>query len=61
MDPTSATFIVRLTATGNDAWSVVVERVKTGEKFRLDDLDAIGNLIARIVSGQDPDTVRAKP
>ncbi|MBI3372059.1 MAG: hypothetical protein HY017_09930 [Betaproteobacteria bacterium] len=52
MDPLAATFIVRLAPTGSGAWTAVVEQVKTGKKFRVSDIDAIGTLIAEIVAGK---------
>ncbi|MGH8766059.1 MAG: hypothetical protein ACRET8_10115 [Burkholderiales bacterium] len=55
MDQLAATFIVRLAPTDSGAWTAVVERVKTGEKYRVGDLAGIGALIARIASGQEAD------
>ncbi len=49
MKQVATTFIVRLSPSGSGGWSAVVERVKTGEKFRVGDLEGIGALIARIV------------
>jgi hypothetical protein len=53
MDRLSATFIVRLSPTGKGGWTAVVERVKTGEKFRVRDIDSIGTLIASVVADMD--------
>ncbi len=53
MNQMAATFIVRLAQKDSGDWTAVVERVKTGEKFRVSDLDGIGALIARLASGQD--------
>ncbi len=55
MDRQPATFIVRLSPTDIHSWTAVVERVKTGEKFRVADIDAIGKLIARIVEEKGGD------
>jgi len=52
MTLSAATFIVRVIPTDSDTWTAVVERVKTGEKFRVSDIDAIGTLIAKIVAGK---------
>lgn len=43
------TFIVRLTRPTADTWAVVIERVRTREKRRVDDVEAIGRVIARMV------------
>ncbi len=62
MDQSVATFIVRIAPRDSGAWSAVIERVQTGEKFRVGDLEGIGALIARIVSGQDTaDPARSGP
>jgi hypothetical protein len=53
MDQRAATFIVRLSPTGKGAWTAVVERVKTGEKFRVRDIGSIGTLIASVVADMD--------
>lgn len=52
MDKLAATFIVRLAPTDTGTWTAVVERVKTGEKYRVSDFDAIGTLMAKIVAGK---------
>jgi len=48
------TFVVRLARSAEKGWTGVVERVRTGEKYRVDDLESIGALIAGIVEGQVP-------
>jgi len=53
MDQVPATFIVRLSPAGKGAWTAVVERVKTGEKFRVRDIDSIGTLIASVMADKD--------
>jgi hypothetical protein len=50
MNQVATTFIVRLAPTDSGDWTAVVERVKTGEKFRVSDLGGIGVLIARLVA-----------
>lgn len=59
MDKSSATFVVRLARTAQGAWTAVVERVRTGEKYRVKDIEAIGALIAGLVGGKtlQPDDV----
>lgn len=54
MDVLAATFIVRLDRSDSGAWSGVVERVRTGEKRRVGDLDAIGRVIDQMTSTEDP-------
>jgi hypothetical protein len=41
-----ATFVVRLSRAGGRRLGGVVERVRTGEKVRFDELDALGAVIA---------------
>jgi hypothetical protein len=41
-----ATFVVRLSRAGGGRLGGVVERVRTGEKVRFDELDALGAVIA---------------
>jgi hypothetical protein len=41
-----ATFVVRLSRAGGGSLGGVVERVRTGEKVRFDELDALGAVIA---------------
>lgn len=50
MNQVAATFIVRVASRNSGDWTAVVERVKTGEKFRVGELEEIGVLIAKIVS-----------
>jgi hypothetical protein len=47
------TFVVRLTRTEDGRASGVVERVKTGEKARFQDMKAIVAVIARMLSDRD--------
>jgi len=54
MDLSSATFIVRLDRTGSGPWTGVIERVRTGEKRRISDLEAIGQVIAQMASTESP-------
>ena len=54
MDSSAVTLIVRLARSGEGGWTGVVERVRTGEKYRVGDLEAIGTLISRIVEQQVP-------
>jgi hypothetical protein len=49
MDVIAATFIVRLDRSGSRPWTGVVERVRTGEKRRVEDIEALGRLIAQMV------------
>lgn len=53
MDFLAATFIVRLEQSGSGPWTGVVERVGTGEKRRVGDLEAIGQLISQMVSEEN--------
>ena len=53
MNQLAATFIVRVASRESGVWTAVIERVKTGEKFRVGDLAEIGALIAQIVAKQD--------
>jgi hypothetical protein len=46
----AATFIVRLDRSDSETWSGVVERVRTGEKRRVADIEAIGRVIAQMAS-----------
>jgi hypothetical protein len=46
---TSITFVVRAARDPNGRLSGVIERVRTGEKRRFEDPDAIGRLIERMV------------
>lgn len=41
-----ATFVVRLSRAGGGRFGGVVERVRTGEKVRFGELDALGAVIA---------------
>jgi hypothetical protein len=50
----SATFVVRLARSRQGRWAGVVERVRTGEKYRVKDIEAIGPLIAKIVEETRP-------
>jgi hypothetical protein len=45
----AATFIVRLDRSGARPWTGVVECVRTGEKRRVVDIEALGRLIAQMV------------
>jgi hypothetical protein len=54
MDLFSATFIVRLDRSGSGPWSGVVERVRTGEKRRVGDIETIGQVIAQMASTEGP-------
>jgi len=54
MDQFSATFIVRLDRTGSGPWTGVIERVRTGEKRRVSDLEEIGQVIAQMASTESP-------
>ncbi len=54
MDLVAATFIVRLDRSDSGSWSGVVERVRTGEKRRVGDLEAIGRVIEQMTSAEDP-------
>ena len=51
------TFVVRLSRDDTGRLTGVVERVRTGEKARVDDLDAIGRAIAQMMPADptDPD------
>lgn len=53
MEQLATTFIVRVSSTGKGGWTAVVERAKTGEKFYVRDIDAIGELLARAVADAD--------
>lgn len=59
MDESSATFVVRLARAAQGGWTAVVERVRTGEKYRVKDIEAIGGLIAGLLGGKTraPDDV----
>lgn len=46
---TSVTFVVRAARDPRGRLAGVIERVRTGEKRRFDDPDAIGRLIERMV------------
>ena len=50
MDLLAATFIVRLDKSESSPWTGVVERVRTGEKRRIGDIEAIGQVIAQMVA-----------
>lgn len=50
MERSSATFIVRLEQSGSGPWTGIVERVGTGEKRRVGDIEALGRLIAQMVA-----------
>ncbi len=54
MDLVAATFIVRLDRSESGSWTGVVERVRTGEKRRVGDLEAIGRVIEQMTSMEDP-------
>lgn len=54
MDLVAATFIVRLDRSDSGSWTGVVERVRTGEKRRVGDLEAIGRVIEQMTSAEDP-------
>jgi hypothetical protein len=47
-------FIVRLTRDEDGGLSGVVERVRTGEKHRVHEVEAIGPLIARLAREESP-------
>lgn len=49
--PGVVTFIVRLVAEGDGRMAGVVERVRSGEKRRFRDIEAIGPLIAAMLQG----------
>jgi hypothetical protein len=53
-----ATFVVRLSRTGGRL-AGVVERVRTGEKARFDELDALGALIAGMLAPHERGPVTA--
>ncbi len=57
MNQLTATFIVRVASRNSGDWMAVVERVKTGEKFRVGELEEIGVLIAKIVAEEGGGTV----
>jgi len=48
-DPSPMTFIVRVTAADDGAFRGVVERPRTGEKQRFQNLEALGGLIALMI------------
>lgn len=50
---TGVTFVVRATRDANGRLAGVIERVRTGEKRRFEDPDAIGRLIERMVDDED--------
>lgn len=47
-----ASFVVRVSRDGAGRLSGVVERVRTGEKRRFQDLDAVSRLIARMLDDE---------
>jgi hypothetical protein len=52
-----ATFVVRLSRVAGGRLSGVVERVRTGEKARFNELDALGAVIARMLDHhREPET-----
>ena len=53
----SITFIVRVRFGERNRVSGIVERVKTGEKHRFDEAEAIGLLIADMVRHEARDTL----
>lgn len=50
MDLVAATFIVRLDRSESKPWAGVVERVRTGEKRRVEDIGAIAQVIEQMVA-----------
>ena len=52
------TFVVRLSRDDAGRLTGVVERVRTGEKARVDAFDAIGHAIARMVAVDGRDNAR---
>jgi hypothetical protein len=55
----SVTFVIRAARAANGRLAGVIERVRTGEKHRFEDPEAIGRLIERMVD--DEDGRRARP
>jgi hypothetical protein len=54
MDKSSATFVVRLARSAQGGWTGVVERVRTGEKHRVKDIEAVSDLITKLLEGENP-------
>ena len=54
MDSRATTFVVRLTRSADGDWTGVIERVRTGEKYRVGKVQAIGDLITQILAGEAP-------
>lgn len=48
------TFVVRAARDPDGRLAGVVERVRTGEKWRFEDADAIGRLIEQMIDGEMP-------
>jgi hypothetical protein len=59
MDKSSATFVVRLARSAQGGWTGVVERVRTGEKHRVKDIEAVSDLIAKILEVEIPEADKA--
>jgi hypothetical protein len=51
-------FIVRVSVDPSGRVAGTVERVRTGEKRRFDDIDAIGAVIGRMMTATDEDPQR---
>ena len=49
-----ATFVVRLSRVAGGRLGGVVERVRTGEKARFDELDALAAVIAKMLEHHGP-------
>ena len=49
-----ATFVVRLSRMSGGRLGGVVERVRTGEKARFHELDALGSVIAKMLEHRGP-------
>ena len=62
MDLHAATFIVRLDRSDSKPWTGVIERVRTGEKRKVGDIEAIGRVIAQMVeeAAKDGDPERTE-
>ena len=60
MEPgsTYATFVVRVVRDDAGQLAGIVERVRTGEKARFETTDGMGQLIARMVAGDRPESER---
>jgi hypothetical protein len=50
-EPEIVTFIVRLAAGSDDRLAGVIERVRSGERRRFQDIEAIGPLITAMLRG----------